>query len=260
MPFKESSAMETVSIRNLRGKSLRENALKGKPLAITNRGALIGVIIPVTVAWVEHLVEYNLSRVRQSMVEGEQAMATGTPIATIQDVVTEEDAAGHHEGQARRTPQSVALTLAAAIAGGTVAQTPESEETLERLRAELNPSVSAAAPEDRPSGSSVITVRIGDLTAGLIEKAGANGQTLAITHDRQLIGIVIPVTRGLVEFLIEQNMSRVLYNIALSEKQIGTQDKMTTLDEALDQVAAEAAPPRPVLTADIVEVGTSPGR
>jgi hypothetical protein len=239
--------METVGIRNLRGESLRDNALKGKPLAITNRGALIGVIIPVAMAWVEHLIDYNWSRVRQNIAEGEQEMAADTPMITIQDVDTEENATGAQGGQARHTPDRVALTLAAAVAGGTVAQTPESEEKLERLRMALNPSASATRPEDKPSGLSVITVRIGDLTAGLIEKAGTNGQTLAITHDRQLIGIVIPVTPDLVGFLIEQNMSRVLYNLALSEKQIKTPDKMTTLDEALYQAAgAEAAPPRPI--------------
>ena len=37
------------------------------------------------------------------------------------------------------------------------------------------------------------------------------------------------------EFLIEQNMSRVLYNMGRSEIQIRTQDQMTTLDEALDE-------------------------
>jgi hypothetical protein len=36
-----------------------------------------------------------------------------------------------------------------------------------------------------------------------------------------------------VEFLLEQNMSRVLYNIGLGEKQISTPDLMVTLDEAL---------------------------
>ena len=66
--------METVSIRNLRGKNLSEKALMGRPLAITNRGALIGVIIPVTPAWVEHVIDYNWSHVRQSIVEGEQAI------------------------------------------------------------------------------------------------------------------------------------------------------------------------------------------
>jgi hypothetical protein len=223
--------METVSIRNLRGESLRENALKGKPLAITNRGALIGVVIPVAAAWVEHLIDYNWSHVRQSIVEGEQAIAAGTPMITIQNVVPGEDS----------TPERLAVPLVAALAGGTVAQAAETKEAIEQLQAVLNPPGSAAWQEDRPPGPSVITVRIGDLTAKLIEKAGADGQTLAVTHDRKLIGIVIPVTRGLVEFLIEQNMSRVLYNIGLGEKQIRTPDKMTTLNEALDQAAAADA-------------------
>jgi hypothetical protein len=48
----------------------------------------------------------------------------------------------------------------------------------------------------------------------------------------ELIGVVIPVTRSLVTFLIEQNISRVLYNIGLSEKRIRALDKMTTLEEA----------------------------
>jgi hypothetical protein len=186
-------------------------------------------------------------------------MITIQDVAAEEDVVSEENASGHQEDQPRRVPEEIALTLAAAMAGGTVAQTPDTGEILKRLQTALNPSASAEVSEDKPSGPSVITVRIGDLTAGLIEKAGANGQTLAITHDRQLIGIVIPVTRGLVEFLIEQNMSRILYNIALSEKQIKTADKMTTLDEVLDQAAAaEAAPARPVLTAGMTEAGHFP--
>ena len=77
----------------------------------------------------------------------------------------------------------------------------------------------------------VRTVRIGDLSADMIERAGAAAQTLAITHDRELVGIVIPVTPGLVEFLIEQNMSRVLYSISMGEKQLGTADQMVLLDQ-----------------------------
>ncbi len=225
--------METVSIRNLRGSNLRENALKGKPLAITNRGALIGVVIPVAAAWVEHLIDYNWSHVRQSIVEGEQSLLAVPAVATLGDVIPESDAIGYEQGQVHKTPQKLALLLAAAVFGGTAAQAPQSTETLERLQAALNPSATAAWQESEPARPSVITVRIGDLTAGLIEKAGADGHTLAITHDRELIGMVIPVTRNLVDFLIEQNMSRILYNIALSEGRIRTLDKMTTLDEAL---------------------------
>ena len=74
----------------------------------------------------------------------------------------------------------------------------------------------------------------------MIEEAAKARQTLAITHDRELIGIIIPITPGLVQFLIEQNMSRVLYNTALGEKEILTSRKMLTLDDAL----RAAGPPR----------------
>jgi antitoxin (DNA-binding transcriptional repressor) of toxin-antitoxin stability system len=223
--------METVKIRELRGAGLRERARSGKPLAITNRGALVGIIIPVTQAWVEHLIDHNWSHVRQSIAEGEEAIAAGTSMLTIDDVVAQADARGYDESQGHSTPERLAVPLVAAVIGGTVMQPPETRETLERLQALLNPQGSAEPPPE----PSVHTIRIGDLSAERIEQAGAAGETLALTHDRELVGIVIPVTQGLVEFLIEQNMSRVLYNIGLGEKQLTTPEKMVTLDQVLEQ-------------------------
>ena len=235
--------METVSIRNLRGDDLYRRAQKGQLVAITNRGTLIGVVIPVAAAWVEHLIDYNWSHVRQSIVEGDQAMAAGTQMVTIQDVVPEGEASSRGEVQGTNTPDRLTAPLVAALTGGTVAQAPQTKEAIAQLQAALNPSAPAAGGK----GSSVIPVRIRDLTAALIEKAGADGQTLAVTHDGELIGIIIPVTRGLVEFLIEQNMSRILYNIGLAEDEIRTSGKMTTLDDALGSGDEAAAPSRPGL-------------
>ena len=226
--------MESVKIRELRGADLRERARNGKPLAITNRGALIGIIIPVTQAWVEHLIDHNWSHVRESIAEGEEAIAADTSMLTIDDVVVQADARGHDEGPRHSTPERLAVPLVAAVVGGTVMQPPETRETLERLQALLNPPGSAERPPPEPS---VHTMRIGDISAERIEQAGAAGETLAVTHDRELVGIVIPVTQGLVEFLIEQNMSRVLYNIGLGEKQLATPEKMVTLDQALEQAS-----------------------
>jgi hypothetical protein len=240
---RKSNAMESIKIRELRGTALRERARDGQPLAITNRGALVGVLIPVTQAWVEHLIDYNWSHVRQSIAEGEQAMAAGTSMLTIDDVVAQADARGYHEERRHGSPERLAVPLVAAVVGGTVMQPPETRETLERLRALLNPPGSA----EELAEPSVHTIRIGELSAERIEQAGEAGQTLALTHDRELVGIVIPVTRGLVEFLVEQNISRVLYNIVLGEKQLATPDKMTTLEQALEQAdpagAANAVPP-----------------
>jgi prevent-host-death family protein len=232
--------MESVKIRELRGADLLERARSGKPLAVTKRGALVGVIIPVTQSWVEHVIDYNWSHVRQSIDEGEQAMASGTRILTVDDVTAEPDVHGpegeREPGQASH--EAIAVPFVAAIVGGTVVQPPESRETLDRLQALLNPSGQGEL--------SVSTVRVGELSAERIEQAGGDGHVLALTHDRELVGILIPVTRGLVEFLIEQNMSRVLYSIDLGEKQLVTGDAMTTLDQVLepDRPLAPASPAR----------------
>lgn len=239
--------MESVSIRNLRGTRLREYALQGRPLAITNHRALIGVIIPVAAAWVDHLIDYNWSHVRQSITEGEQEMAAGEPLTTIQDLIEGTDPPQDDDAQGHHPPERLVVPLVAALTGETVVQTPESGRIVEQLRSEWNPG-SPSGQENGPAGPSVRTVRIGNLTAGLIEEAGAAGQTLAITHDRELIGIVIPVTRRLVEFLLEQNMSRLLYNIGLGEKQLRTSEEMTTLGQVLGHASPSGeAPSKPSL-------------
>lgn len=198
---REVEIVETISIRSLRGADLQERARRGRPLAVTNHGALVGVIIPVSTAWVEHLIYENWARVRQRIAAGEQVIADAevTPVGC----------------------QSL-VPLAATMVGETVVQAPESEEAVDRLRVALNPRHHAAGAHDNGSAESSLVrrIRIGDLSAGQIEKAGLNGHTLAITHDRKLIGILIPVTQGLVHFLIEQNISGVLDNIKLGEDQL----------------------------------------
>jgi len=212
--------METISIRDLRGADLEQRAREGKPLAITNHRALIGVIIPASSAWVEHLVYYNWSRVRQSIIEGEQAAADAAAMPAFGGAGGGADSADPGERQEPGIPDRPVVPLAAAVVGETVVQTPESAEVLDQLRATLNPSGSVGEQEGSLAEPSVVRpIRIGDLSAAQIEKAGVNGQTLAITHDRKLIGILIPVTQGLVKFLIEQNISSVLHNIGHGEEQ-----------------------------------------
>jgi antitoxin (DNA-binding transcriptional repressor) of toxin-antitoxin stability system len=219
--------METVSIRDLRGATLRERARRGEPLAITNHRVLIGVVIPAAPGWVEHLIYRNWRRVSQNIAEGEDALASEAPMITVQQLVAGEDpgeepAPGWPEHGGRPD-----LPLTAAVVDGNVVHTAQSQETVERWRAAWNPALSAdrlAAP------SAVRAVRIGDLSARVIEEAGQAGETLAITHERELIGIVIPVTQDLVQYLIEKNLSRVLANIELGEKQLTTADEMTPLD------------------------------
>jgi hypothetical protein len=213
--------METISIRDLRGADLQERARVGKPLAITSHRVLIGVIIPASPGWVEHLVYDNWSRVRQGITEGEQAIADGAAMPAVDGAGSLDQAA---DPGGRPDPGRLGrpvVPLAAAVVGETVVQTPENKEFLGQLRATLNPSGTAGEKVNNMVEPSVVRpIRIGDLSAEQIEKAGVNGQTLAITHDRKLIGILIPVTQGLVQFLIEQNISRVLHNIGQGEGQL----------------------------------------
>ncbi|MGD0606143.1 MAG: hypothetical protein ABSA53_21470 [Streptosporangiaceae bacterium] len=205
-----------MSIRDLRGGDLQEKAQAGEPLAVTNYRVLIGVIIPVSPAWVEQLVVHNWSRVGQSIAEGERAMTDA--MAWSDGARTEEGGTASDPPGRTRAPGRRPAPLAAAMVGDAVVQTPESKSILDQLHAVFNP---AAASENRPTASAVVRpIRIGDLSAAQIEKAGAGRETLAITHDRKLIGILIPVTQDLVQFLIEQNMTSVLDNIWSGEKKL----------------------------------------
>src|SRR5690349_5532273 len=176
--------METVSIRDLRGADLEERAREGRPLAITNHRALIGVIIPASSGWLEHLVFYNWSRIRHSIAEGEQTLSGAAAESPAGGAARQAGTAGSNEPGPGVPP---VLPLAAAVLGETVVQTSESRKAVEELQALLNPAGSAGDTDGSTVEPSVVRpIRIGDLSAAQIEKAGVNGQTLAITHDRKL--------------------------------------------------------------------------
>jgi antitoxin (DNA-binding transcriptional repressor) of toxin-antitoxin stability system len=195
--------MERISIRDLRGKALLDRARKGEPLAITEYRVLIGVIIPAAEAWAQHLICQNWERVQDDIAEAEQAMAAGSAMTTLE----------------------------AAIVNDGVAETPQSKEAIRQLHAAWNLPGSVGDGTDDPSPVHAIRpVRIGDLSATLIKEAGRGRQALAVTHDRELVGILVPVTQDLVQFLIEQNMSRVLGNIEQADELLESGDPMVTLD------------------------------
>lgn len=225
--------MEKMSIRSLRGRTLRSHARKGEWLAITNHRVLIGIVIPAAEGWVQHLIRHSWPQVRQDIDEAENAMAAGSRMATIQDITPRPDNAGGSMTHQPGTPVRLGTPIAAAIVGGALTQTPESKLAIDQLNAALNPGGPGAAGEDGTASYPVRTVRIGDLSAKLIDDAGANGQVLAVTHDHELIGILVPVTQDLVQSLVEDNISRVLDSIDKSENQMASADRMITLDEEI---------------------------
>lgn len=201
--------MESVSIRGLTGAVLRDSAKQGKLLAITNHRALVGVAIPVTPAWAGHLIDYNWSRVQHNILEGERAI----PAAK--------------RGRPADETTEAALPVRAQLVGEDVVQSPETQELLQKIHEGFHPPGSGRTEPREPAEPSVCTVRIGDLSGHRIEQAGEAGQSLAVTDDRELVAIIIPVTKGLVQFLLDQTMARVLDSIYHGEQQLNVAGTVT---------------------------------
>jgi hypothetical protein len=241
--------LRTVSIRDVRGASLAESARRGELVGVTNHRVLIAVVVPMTLTWIEHVIEHNWSRVQQSITEGETDIAAAAPMVTLDRLLANTGRAGEGGEQrsdqtpsagylsrpadlaARRQP-SVGNVTQAAAAAAVSAISGAATATADALKW-LWPAAGRPAPADtgeegKPARPSVRTVRVGDLSATLIEEAGAQRESLALTHDRELIGIMVPVTPRLVEYLVEQNITRVLYNIELGEKEVAAEIPFTT--------------------------------
>jgi antitoxin (DNA-binding transcriptional repressor) of toxin-antitoxin stability system len=97
------------------------------------------------------------------------------------------------------------------------------------LAASTTPHVEDEAAQDPP----VRTVRVGDLSGGLLQEAGAEGQIIAVTNERVVVAFLLPVTERLVNHLVANNITRVMYNVARGERERQSGDPLTTLGEAL---------------------------
>jgi hypothetical protein len=237
--------MKSIKIREMRGSKLEDAARAGELVGLTRDRALIAVVVPMVQAWVEHIVDQNWSRILQSAASAEDAIAAEARLPTLDDV----DAAAHADtdGEERdRTPSAPP---------GALARTPMQSLAAEAVRAteELGPAGAPAAvmvrrlseafgivaPDDTIRSTSVVGIR--QLSARRIEQAGHSRELLVLTNGRLLVGIVVPVTQRLVEFLVSQNLSRVLYNIGQAESTVAAGEPFTTLDSALaaaDKVSA----------------------
>src|SRR6266516_2229868 len=132
--------MKTINIRDLRGSSLVGNARRGDLVGITNYRQLIAVIVPVTPDWLEHLIEYNWSHVRQSILEGEQRITDGDPMVTLDGMLADADG-----DPGRNQPKQAQQKLdASAALGGAARHMPSAVAVLDQFRAAAGASRSGA--------------------------------------------------------------------------------------------------------------------
>lgn len=233
--------MKTIKIRDVRGPLLDELAQQRQLVGITSNRVLVAVLVPVTRAWVEGLVEANFSRIEQNVLAGERELGSGRA-TSLDDVLRADVPAG---------PQSVASSSSNDPLGALTALPGVSSVAGMAVRG-LSSVRSAMGlfPDSEHDGPPPMeAVRIGDLSGSRIELAGQAGQTLALTNGRVLVGVLVPVTQQLVEHLVDQNLSRIMYNIAQGELEATSGESMVTLDDVLTEKPAE-----PVNPADKLEL------
>jgi hypothetical protein len=248
--------IETVNIRHLQGGLLRERARRGRPLAVTSHRVLFGIIIPVT-SWVESFVDYNWPHIWQSITEGERAVSADKPIAMLDDVITDMDAAVWQSDDA---PDDESEGMTPPFLGTAAGEA--MEEEMEEGGESLNEKLTHLF-EGTPTVSTVRTIDVWDLYYDLIDgrigRRAVGTPAVALTDEQEVVSVFVPMTQDLVEDIVEKNISRVSYDIALAEKQLNATEEMTTLDEVsgdetitlgqesaddaatLDQVASEMA-------------------
>jgi hypothetical protein len=202
------------------------------------------VVIPTVQAWVEHLIEQNLSRVLHNVRQGEQEVAGPTRMDTLDDVLSEADRRDAAAAQA--TPEATDLRQAVSSAQHRVAETASAVwgsigtpgEMIKRI-------LPAFSVPGEPAITSSRNVRIRDLSAHRIEEASESKELLILTHGGMLLGIVVPVSQRLVHFLIDQNLSRVMFNAQMAEKELSTGEPFTTLDQVVQQAEQPGPDPQP---------------
>lgn len=84
---KPQAEARTVKIRDISESEIRSAADAGQMLVVTDRGELVGIIVPITQQLVAHLIETNLSRVKRSVAQGEREYQSGTA-KTLAEVLT----------------------------------------------------------------------------------------------------------------------------------------------------------------------------
>lgn len=76
-------------------------------------------------------------------------------------------------------------------------------------------------------------VNLRDMSGTVLQRAADQNEAIVLTTDRVVAGLIYPVNQDWVAELVEQNLSRVLHNLSIGEKELTAEHEMTTLDDAI---------------------------
>jgi hypothetical protein len=185
--------MKTVGIRELTAPVIARAAERDELVGITNGRVFAGVLVPVSRSQVQHLVDQNITRVMRNITRGEREVRA--------------------------------------------ASAPADESTPDAGRMRFTTVDDVADQQGKTSGKSGIDVHgmrrvsLRSVNGTLLEEAAEQNQPIAVTTDHIVAGVIFPVNQRWVAQLIEMNLSRVLNSIELGEKEMSSQQGMTTLDD-----------------------------
>ena len=185
-----------MAIRELTAPALRHAAEDNEVIGITNDRVLAGILFPIGRDWVEQLVEQNLSRIVRNVQRGEQEVTAGLAAGDQAEEVTD----------------------------SAVPVAPRQFTTLEDVARHPSAPLGAAVSNSR-------RVHLRDMSGKLLRAAAERNEAIVLTTDKVVAGIIFPVTQQWVTELVEQNLSRVLYNVGIGEKELTARASRVTLDD-----------------------------
>ena len=83
--------METVTVRDLSSEVITRATAQGQMLGITNRGALAGVLLPLTRQVLERLARRDAEQIAKEVHYAEVEMASGDRLGTLDDLEADQD-------------------------------------------------------------------------------------------------------------------------------------------------------------------------
>jgi predicted NBD/HSP70 family sugar kinase/antitoxin (DNA-binding transcriptional repressor) of toxin-antitoxin stability system len=93
--------MRTASIRELSGDLITELTSRGENLGITNKGALAGVLIPLTKETVQRITHQDTAGLAASLQQAETEMESGERLTTLSELIVEPATQGVRPGFSR---------------------------------------------------------------------------------------------------------------------------------------------------------------
>jgi predicted NBD/HSP70 family sugar kinase/antitoxin (DNA-binding transcriptional repressor) of toxin-antitoxin stability system len=175
--------VETVAIRDLSGDFIARASEAGELLGVTNMGALVGVLVPLTRDVLQRMTARDAAQVRERLKRAEEELESGQSASTVSELLRDHAEAGHRQGPDRvsirrlsgaRIEQAAREGRTLIINSGQVALAlliPVTPDWLERwVESEINRFIDGGASGSKeashPRGGSTPTEATDDLVQG----------------------------------------------------------------------------------------------